>query len=42
MKTISQIKVNNYIIDCMGLEKNELTFQNLTESQKQECIEFNS
>ncbi len=34
-------EVNNYIVDVLGFEENELYWSELTEEQKAECRDYN-
>jgi len=38
---MTQAQINNYIVDCLGMEANELKWEDLTEGQKGECKNFN-
>lgn len=37
-----QAQVNNYLVDCLGFEKDDMQWSDLTDEQKNECEEFNS
>ena len=39
--SISEEEFSNYIIDVLGFEKNEIEWEDLNESQKKECYEYN-
>lgn len=39
---MNQDKVNNYIVDVLGCDENDMSWSDLTDDQKKECEEFNS